>query len=337
MLKNLAEGCVDYRPNLELESVTGDQDWSYRKWRGRWREPSWRQVDELRKRWTASQVADALTLIRDGATTAEVSLATGFKPIDGVADLRGLDVILLPPAKLDSFNKEPLIANLERARLDGARLTGLNLSLANLGRANLRKATLRRTNLAGANLTKCELEDADLRDANILDTKLAHIRYTEDGFLQRGTVLMETNIQDARYVDPLLTRCANDQYYLYVMKYKYRRNFLFRIFFFLWWITCNYGKSIILWGGWSLFMAIGFASIYFYILGEGAFAISGELPWQFSTMLYYSVVTFTTLGFGDVLPNTTLAAWCVMAEVILGYVMLGGLISILATKLARRS
>jgi hypothetical protein len=49
------------------------------------------------------------------------------------------------------------------------------------------------------------------------------------------------------------------------------------------------------------------------------------------------VVTFTTLGFGDIKPVTNEAAWWVMAEVIAGYIMLGGLISILANKLARRS
>ncbi len=46
---------------------------------------------------------------------------------------------------------------------------------------------------------------------------------------------------------------------------------------------------------------------------------------------------FTTLGFGDVKPQTELAAIIVMFEVIIGYVMLGGLVSILATKLARRA
>ena len=54
-------------------------------------------------------------------------------------------------------------------------------------------------------------------------------------------------------------------------------------------------------------------------------------------MIYYSVVTFTTLGFGDIVPKTPAAAWWVMTEVILGYIMLGGLISIFATKLSRRS
>jgi hypothetical protein len=56
-------------------------------------------------------------------------------------------------------------------------------------------------------------------------------------------------------------------------------------------------------------------------------------------VLYFSVVTFTTLGFGDVTPlhgNSAAQAW-IMAEVIFGYIMLGGLISIFANKLARRA
>ena len=62
----------------------------------------------------------------------------------------------------------------------------------------------------------------------------------------------------------------------------------------------------------------------------------------FFTMLYYSVVTFTTLGFGwiwrDITPQTTGATIVVMIEVIIiGYVMFGGLISIFATKIARRT
>ena len=62
-----------------------------------------------------------------------------------------------------------------------------------------------------------------------------------------------------------------------------------------------------------------------------------DLPWRFLSMVYYSVVTFTTLGFGDISPKTIPAAMWVMAEVIIGYVMLGGLISIFANKLARHA
>lgn len=50
--------------------------------------------------------------------------------------------------------------------------------------------------------------------------------------------------------------------------------------------------------------------------------------WCRFTTIFYSVVTFTTLCFGDVVPETL---W-VMAEV-----MLGGLISIFANKMVRRN
>ena len=146
---------------------------------------------------------------------------------------------------------------------------------------------------------------------------------------------METHLGFARYVDPGLERCAKDQYYLYVLKYRNRRNPLFRCFFFVWWITCNFGKSAWMWAAWSIGVAFGFASV-FYWLGENAFA-NPHLGWNFQTMIYYSVVTFTTSEFGDITPKTQAAAWCVTAEVIVGYVMLGGLISILATKIAQRS
>jgi hypothetical protein len=55
------------------------------------------------------------------------------------------------------------------------------------------------------------------------------------------------------------------------------------------------------------------------------------------TPYYFSIVTFTTLGFGDVVPINMAGEICVSLEVIIGYVMLGGLISILASIIARRS
>jgi hypothetical protein len=60
-------------------------------------------------------------------------------------------------------------------------------------------------------------------------------------------------------------------------------------------------------------------------------------PLTFWKSFYFSIVTFTTLGFGDVVADNTSARILVTLEVILGYIMLGGLISIFANKLASRS
>jgi Ion channel len=48
-------------------------------------------------------------------------------------------------------------------------------------------------------------------------------------------------------------------------------------------------------------------------------------------------VTFTTLGFGDIAPKNLVGKLIVSLEVILGYAVLGLLISVLADKVVRRS
>ena len=52
---------------------------------------------------------------------------------------------------------------------------------------------------------------------------------------------------------------------------------------------------------------------------------------------YYSVVTLTTLGYGDAVPASTAAQVLAALQALLGYVGLGGLLSILANKMARRA
>ena len=53
--------------------------------------------------------------------------------------------------------------------------------------------------------------------------------------------------------------------------------------------------------------------------------------------LYHSVVTMTTLGYGDIIPISTGAKVVAMFQVVIGYVMLGGLLSIFSNKMARRA
>ena len=87
-------------------------------------------------------------------------------------------------------------------------------------------------------------------------------------------------------------------------------------------------------------IAFTFALIYRYLgcscIGFNVDRLKGFQP-DFWGYIYYSVVTFTTLGFGDIVALTNKARFVVGCEVVLGYVMLGGLISIFANKLARRS
>jgi len=137
--------------------------------------------------------------------------------------------------------------------------------------------------------------------------------------------------------NPRLRRYIDDEQWIQSWRSSSK---LRRGLFYIWEGMCHCGRSIGLWAGWSVFFAVIFGLIYW---GLGCDSItfnvdklSGIQP-GFWGYLYYSVVTFTTLGFGDIVPLTNPARLAVGAEVVLGYVMLGGLISIFANKFARRS
>jgi uncharacterized protein YjbI with pentapeptide repeats len=226
------------------------------------------------------------------------------------------------------------LADLNRAGLIGADLRGANLfraklNKANLGRADLSGADLGWTDLSGAGLNDANLKGAKLDSANFENADVSGVKFDRRG--RYKGIRVATCYGSQRF-----KRFAQDQDFIE----EFRSIWWRKPIYLLWLILADCGRSLSLWAGWSLAMALIFAGIYFCHIGPDAFYIDPthpSLPKTFGTFFYYSVVTFTTLGFGDITPVTAQAARWVMAEVILGYIMLGGLISILANKLARRS
>ena len=110
--------------------------------------------------------------------------------------------------------------------------------------------------------------------------------------------------------------------------------------FMLWEATSHCGRSIGLWAIWSGLIAFFFAIIYSLFLPNSiTFSMEklSEIKPGFKGHLYYSIVTLTTLGYGDIIPLTNRARFVVGTEVVSGYIMLGGLVSIFANKIATRS
>lgn len=207
-------------------------------------------------------------------------------------------------------DKNPtIIPNLVGTDLTNRDLRGINLSAADLRGADMRGADLRR---------------ADLRGADLANTNVGNVRFNR--WARYRGIKIDGCFGDARF-----KRLAQDQDFIE----EFRRAWWRYPGYLAWLILADCGRSLPLWAAWSISTAVIFG-LKFYSLGQESFELE-NLLWSKSAMLYYSVVTFTTLGFGDITPQTQEAAWWVMGEVILGYIMLGGLITILATKLTRRS
>ncbi|MZP29760.1 hypothetical protein GTO91_08585 [Heliobacterium undosum] len=118
---------------------------------------------------------------------------------------------------------------------------------------------------------------------------------------------------------------------------------------YYWWkVTSNYGESLSRWMITSSLIVIVFGIIFsapscpqffpedlkqFLYSAKPEIKVSSEL--SFYTPFYFSIVTFTTLGYGDITPNNLYAHIWVTLEVIVGYFMLGGLITIFTKKVMR--
>jgi uncharacterized protein YjbI with pentapeptide repeats len=247
-------------------------------------------------------------------------------------------------------------ANLNGAWLNEAKMDGANLQCAKLVESDLGKATLPGAILKDCNLTNAILIEADLRGANLEIAQLPGARlfsanicgadlrhadfkgtYLEEVIYNKTEKYRGLRISDC-FGGEVFVRFANDQSWL--EDYKATRKGCQKLIRWLWWASCDYGQSLFRWAVISFALAVIFGIVY-YLMGAEAYHLEYLSEYQginrLFCFIYYSVVTFTTLGFGDILPKTLFATIPVVFEVISGYVMLGGLISILATMLARRS
>ncbi len=180
-------------------------------------------------------------------------------------------------------------------------------------------ADLKCSNFWGAKLDKSHLSEADIRGAtfnfaSMEDSFLDNVRY------DRKTKFVGVDVRKINFnLAILLQDQVRNQQRIEHLK---SRHPIFSAFL---WITCDYGQSLFRFLCWVAFIILAFSFAYFLL------QVSDKITSFFDAM-YFSVVTFATLGFGDITPKTTVGRILVMFEVSLGYVMGGLLIAILARR-----
>ncbi|MDD5599681.1 MAG: ion channel [Victivallaceae bacterium] len=81
---------------------------------------------------------------------------------------------------------------------------------------------------------------------------------------------------------------------------------------------------------WAISVVLIYAFIYYW--GK-LVSVSYQKAISIIDCLYFSAITFTTLGFGDIVPNSSCGKVVVITEVFLGYVFLGLLLSLMSKKM----
>lgn len=277
------------------------------------------------------------------------------------ANLTGADLILA-----DLSGAKPIDANLSGAVLLSANLAGANLTRANLSGANLSGANLKGANLSGANLSGTNFTEADLTDANVslvhylesvlpvdertvVSLEVIHSRPRSHNPFRRLLERLRTspipyrrrvmrgNYRGIRglsscYGNKVFVRDAAEQDYLDTIEEQWR-NPWGRLLFWCWGLT-DYGRSFLSVGVFAATLIFGFGCVY--SLRPAMLSFGNPSP-TISMPYYCSILTFTTLGLGNIRPNNLPGELLLLAHLILGYFTLGLLVAVLSQKIARRT
>lgn len=284
------------------------------------------------------------------------------------ADLSGKD---LSGIRLEAANLRRI--KLIDANLQGAVLVASNFKHADFTGANLNSARLNQADMTYTRFINVDIRNADLSGANFEHSRIYNVKYNRWAKYQgirladcHGSQVFIRYAIDQSYIEefrgessPTKELLFNDPKLFAKKSYqviRYLKSFppifsnpKFWFIYLPWLILSDCGRSFGLWFTWSLAIAVFFGAVYAgypapdwvpenlrQILMEIRPIVELERDRTGFTPYYFSVVTFTTLGFGDVLPKNLAGELWLTVEVIIGYIMLGGLISIFASKLARR-
>jgi uncharacterized protein YjbI with pentapeptide repeats len=257
--------------------------------------------------------------------------------------------------------------NLNDANLAGAVMNRAQLVEANLEGADLKNTRFNGADLQGTTLHDADLENADLSYANLENARLMEAHMEGAKIVNsrlKGTQFQMTSV-DGR---TLIKGCSIDRYTDFrgvgldsaridsgtkqLLEYNIRRmnwedwykkhrllDWLVRPF----WLMSDYGMSTLRVVGVFFLLALLFAAVYMnwaYWAPPGIVSNLvvqpeiGEAAWHYFGRVmirpvYFSVVTMTTLGFGDMYANKESIAGHVLLilQVILGYVLLGALVT----------
>jgi uncharacterized protein YjbI with pentapeptide repeats len=324
-----------FRTLMNCRTEEDVMEWNDRR-RGRPDEEVWLCGVDLAKA--------SLNKINLGSAHLEGSVLAGAKLAGAILGGACLDGAVLWQAHLEG-------ANLWQASLRGTKLWRARMRGAALIHADLENAFLREADLTDADFSNAGLEGAVLAHTKLQGTKLNNARLQgadlQFALIDGATRIAECEVDrdtdftgvglDAGRVEPGLTQLLmyNIRRKRWIEWYRQGPKWLqwlkWSFIAPFWWMS-NYGQSMGRMLVVFMSLALGFAGIYYcfphWLDGLNTSGGAGSAIHA----LYFSVVTMTTLGFGDI--HARADVWqgqvLLMVQVIFGYILLGALITRLA-------
>lgn len=243
-------------------------------------------------------------------------------------------------------------ANLTNAKLGSITFKNCSLNGAVLVKARLGQVKFLHSSMAGADIDGAFLNVVELSDQSAPDglsyKKVSYLYLLKCLFLAifRSGIFSENPKNSQKHTVFLLNDTAKltspynlsfknyvDWYqYIFVQLRNFKRLPIGEKFLF--------SSSLILTKSWTSYAVLGIFALIANIIFALIFQVNSsdlkDFDGNFLTAFYYSVVTFTTLGYGEITPLTDFTRIIVIIEVLLGYITLGSFVFLIGHKVNDR-
>lgn len=238
--------------------------------------------------------------------------------------------------KVKFMNADLMHSYLKEADLRGSNLTATKLEGADAINARFGHCTMHGCHFMDSNVTGADFSFADLANANLTGMRYGGYKTMRGHYY--GVRGLDTAYGNALFVRDALDQDYLDTFEVDIGRIEHPTKKRIAATLFSAWGLIDYGRSLLKVGIYALIVASVFGIIYALDMyqGWGLMDFSSSAKTWF-TPFYYSLVTYTTLGFGDITADSLVGEILIIAEVIIGYFTLGLLLSILANTVARRS
>jgi len=242
-------------------------------------------------------------------------------------------------------NSDLYRANLENAHLFKIDLSGCSLMKTNLSKANLNYANLEGCNLLGVNLKGAKIEHVNWGKhiAQELQAQQVECQESKINLYQEAEEIYRHLRQIAEYQGLFELAGHFFQKEMTVRRKQLPKWSFKRCISKLVDIFCGYGERPIRVILFSISLICVFAALYFLaglsFSGESLSFNPANGAWEntkvFFGSLYFSVVTFTTLGYGDVAPISGIARALAALEAFMGSFTLALFVVVFVKKMTR--
>ena len=268
------------------------------------------------------------------------------------AKLEGVDMSDCLFLNADMTGIEAAGSIFQGSKFDRAHISNAFFALCHFNEASFQQSNLISVRFFSSNFYECSFYKADLSDAqfqgggrnpflngesrfNLCGTIFADAKFTARTYFHLANVSRKTDFRTVTFesacysagLRQTLQYCnRRHNWVAWYEKTGKTKSFLAKLF----WMASDYGRSPRQVAISFLIVCLSYSLLYWLIPGSTSGVEGGDL--SIVQSLYFSVVTMTTLGYGDITANKSswLSQALVITHVLFGYVILGALLTVLA-------